>query len=252
MQITINEIIEKEHARINILASSSKGNAYLVNNKMLIDIGVPFTKISDYVNEIELILISHRHSDHIKIPTLKKAMEQNENIKLMCNEDVFKFLKEKEFSTELFKRIEILKTMKRYQFTSNNIEYKFIPIHLYHDVENNGFIFAYKNLINDKLVTHLHGTDTHTTKGIKGIANRIDVLTFECNYTPNYAKNNDEEKRKNGAWSNYQNVLNTHLSANEFVKLAKYACHSESIIRPCHMSGENFDTEEFKEIFKEK
>lgn len=43
----------------NIISSSSKGNAILVNNYMLIDCGVSFKKIKPYLNGIKVICLTH-------------------------------------------------------------------------------------------------------------------------------------------------------------------------------------------------
>lgn len=53
--------------KIKHLASSSEGNAHLVDNLML-DAGIPMNEIRDYINPTELngILLTHEHQDHSK------------------------------------------------------------------------------------------------------------------------------------------------------------------------------------------
>lgn len=43
----------------NIISSSSKGNCYIYNNDLMIDIGVPFRKIKDYKNDIKILCLTH-------------------------------------------------------------------------------------------------------------------------------------------------------------------------------------------------
>ena len=46
----------------NIISSGSTGNATIVFDHILIDCGVPFTRISPYAKEIQLVLLTHGHS----------------------------------------------------------------------------------------------------------------------------------------------------------------------------------------------
>ena len=45
-----------------IISTGSKGNCIVVNNNILLDIGVPYKKIKSYLKDIKLIFISHRHT----------------------------------------------------------------------------------------------------------------------------------------------------------------------------------------------
>lgn len=47
---------------LNILASSSSGNAYIYFDDILLDIGIAFVKIKPYIQNIKYILLSHAHS----------------------------------------------------------------------------------------------------------------------------------------------------------------------------------------------
>ena len=44
---------------LNIIGSSSKGNCYIYNSDLMIDIGVPFEKIKPYINDIRLLCLTH-------------------------------------------------------------------------------------------------------------------------------------------------------------------------------------------------
>ena len=45
-----------------IISSGSKGNAIVANDYLLLDGGVTYKKIKDYLNKIKIIFISHSHS----------------------------------------------------------------------------------------------------------------------------------------------------------------------------------------------
>lgn len=45
-----------------IVNSGSDGNAIIINNYFLLDCGVSYKKIRDYLKQIKLIFISHSHT----------------------------------------------------------------------------------------------------------------------------------------------------------------------------------------------
>lgn len=45
--------------KYNIISSSSNGNAILINDYMLIDCGVSFSKLKPYINDIKIICLTH-------------------------------------------------------------------------------------------------------------------------------------------------------------------------------------------------
>lgn len=45
-----------------IIASGSSGNALLIEKTILIDCGVPFSKIKPYYENIKVVLLTHAHS----------------------------------------------------------------------------------------------------------------------------------------------------------------------------------------------
>ena len=82
--------------RIKVLASGSKGNSTYIecgSTKILIDAGISFLQIKNSlssinvdVNDIDIILITHSHADHIKgLATLLRRT----NITLYTTEEVF-------------------------------------------------------------------------------------------------------------------------------------------------------------------
>ena len=72
----------------NVIASSSAGNAILLGNGILLDCGIPYSKIKPYLKNIKAIFISHLwlHLDHCKDSTIKKIAFEYPNIKFIINE----------------------------------------------------------------------------------------------------------------------------------------------------------------------
>ena len=71
-----------------IIQSGSKGNAVIINNNILIDCGVPYMKLKDYLKDIEYLFITHKHSDHLKKSTFKSIRNKWKHIKVYSNYDV--------------------------------------------------------------------------------------------------------------------------------------------------------------------
>lgn len=70
----------------NIIATGSTGNAVLINDSILIDIGVPWKKIEPYANQVELVLTTHQHGDHFRPSTVRTFHKQHPATRWGCCE----------------------------------------------------------------------------------------------------------------------------------------------------------------------
>ena len=71
-----------------VIQSGSKGNAVIINNNILVDCGVPYAKLKDYLKDIEYLFITHKHSDHLKKSTFKSIRNKWKHIKIYSNYEV--------------------------------------------------------------------------------------------------------------------------------------------------------------------
>ena len=55
----------------SIIATGSTGNAVLLGGDILIDCGVPFCMLRQYLRQIKLVLLTHIHGDHFNPSTIK-------------------------------------------------------------------------------------------------------------------------------------------------------------------------------------
>ena len=69
--------------RYNIVGSSSKGNAIIVEDMLMLDCGVSYISIKKYLKKVKLIFISHAHQDHLLETTIKKMYECKVPIKCL-------------------------------------------------------------------------------------------------------------------------------------------------------------------------
>lgn len=45
--------------KYNIIGSSSKGNSIIVEDKLLLDVGMTYKKIKPYISNVKLVFVSH-------------------------------------------------------------------------------------------------------------------------------------------------------------------------------------------------
>jgi Cft2 family RNA processing exonuclease len=76
-----------------IISTGSKGNCVVINDVM-VDCGVPFKKIKDYLYEVNVLLLTHIHSDHIKETTLKNIVTMFPHIDIYGNYEVAQYFSE--------------------------------------------------------------------------------------------------------------------------------------------------------------
>lgn len=175
-----------------IINSGSDGNCVIISNILAIDMGVSYKKLAPYVKNLELILLTHRHSDHFNKKTIQRIAKERPMIRFGCCEWLVELLLELGIDR---KRIDVYEIGKKYDYE----KFKIVPLKLYHDVPNAGYrVFMNK----EKLI---YCTDTYTLDGIKAID--YDYYLIEGNYE------NDEELKERGKDSYYiERVKNTHLS----------------------------------------
>lgn len=179
----------------NILASGSDGNATIIDNKILIDCGVPYKKVAPFIKKIQLVLLTHRHNDHINKITISRLATERPMLRFGCCEWLVQELIDCGVSK---KRIDVYTIDNEYDYGT----FKVSPIKLFHDVPQCG----YRVFINDYKC--IYCTDTNTLDGIKAIG--YDYYFIEANYE------NEEELHKRAYNDHYEKrVKSTHLSKEQ-------------------------------------
>ena len=181
----------------NIISTGSKGNAVIINGRIMIDCGVSFAALrKDYLN-IDIVLLTHIHSDHFKKSTIKKLSGERPSLRFAC----CKWLFEDVISCGVnASNIDVLATGVKYDYEAFMVE----PFKLYHNAPNCG----YKLYIDGKKV--FYATDTATLDKIK--AENFDLYMVEANYEQSEILERINEKRMNGKYSYEKEVLKNHLS----------------------------------------
>ncbi|EIQ0607828.1 MBL fold metallo-hydrolase [Staphylococcus pseudintermedius] len=143
----------------NIISSGSKGNAVLIND-ILVDCGVSFNKLKNYLYDVKILLLTHVHSDHIKPSTLKKIKTQFPHITIVGNYEV----------AEIYGVNHIINV----GYPLKLKDYELEAFECVHDVLTYGFTWKFQ----DKEI--IYATDTSTLANAP--KRKYDYLFLESNY----------------------------------------------------------------------
>lgn len=205
----------------NVISTGSQGNAVVLKDCILIDCGVSFKTLKDVYKQLNIVLLTHEHSDHINKTTIKQLAKERPTLRFGCCEWLVPILVECNVSK---RNIDVYEIGKIYDYGV----FKLSPIKLYHNVANCGYrlFFGEKKAI--------YATDTEHLKGIT--AKDYDLYMIEANYTEDDLQERINAKIETGQYCYELNVANRHLSheqASEFI-LANMGKHSDYVFLHGH------------------
>ncbi len=211
--------------QIRPLASSSKGNAYIVSDgqsNLLLECGLPFEELkkrSDYEApmNIHACLISHAHQDHSR--SVKKLLKSSVDC-YMLKETSETLGVQNHYRTKTFEfgKIEAVGS------------FVFTPLKMFHDVPCAGFLIA-SRITGEKL---LFATDTIL---IKYDVHGLDYIMIEANYDVDLISDDEKKSRTIRSHMNIDTCID-YLKSIDLSKVKK--------IYLMHLSERNSDAEEFK------
>ena len=185
--------------KYNILSTGSKGNCIIIDDYLVLDCGLSYKKMQEYLDKVKLIFISHKHSDHLNKATIHKISYEYPTIKFIVGNPLVAELilcgvKEKNIIT--------VETGNWYNI---NI-FKFKLDYLFHDVPNDCIHIELKD--GTKI---LYATDTTKISHIN--APNYDYYFIEANYDTNEELDKKiKESKEKGEFTHLERVRNTHLS----------------------------------------
>lgn len=187
--------------RYNIVGSSSKGNAIIVEDMLMLDCGVSYISIKKYLKKVKLIFISHAHQDHLLETTIKKIVYNHPTIKFLTgSKEVIKKMYECKVP---IKCLIYLKIGKWYDLGLLKVKLE----QLYHDTTN----CALKWQINDK--KGIYAVDTSRIDHIK--AKNYDLYLIENNYQDSILKQHIDNCENENELYYLKRVSRTHLSKSK-------------------------------------
>ncbi len=220
----------------NVIQTGSQGNAVIVQENILIDVGVAFVKVEPYLKDIKLVLLTHRHSDHFRPSTIRRMAHDKPLLQFGCGPWMVKPLVEAGVARS---QIDVLNEKMAYPYKWKNDDAKYvtvIPVSVFHDVPNYGFKLLFQN---GKV---FYATDLGTLSGI--VARKYDLYLLEANYKEDELRMRMDEKIANGQFPYEQRVLRYHLSekqANDWLYANMDYGKSEYVFLHQHVDKEKSD-----------
>lgn len=212
------------------LASSSSGNAYIVDDgesKILLECGLPFGKLKKLtgftLSEIDFCLITHEHNDHCKaVDDIIRA-----GIPVYTSEGTADVLRER--TTIENDEINIMKSEKTVRIGS----YKILPFPVFHDAaEPFGYLICSGG---DRL---LFATDT---ANIMHTFPKLGQIAVECNYDRSTMKLDKIEP-----WA--ERAMKSHMDIGKLIEyLSKLDLSGVRQIHLLHLSSRHSDENGFVE-----
>ncbi len=189
-----------------IISSSSKGNCIIIENVLMLDCGVSYKKIKEYIKNVKLIFISHSHQDHLNKKTIEKIKYLFPTIKFLTGSNsVLNVLVDIGVSK---KNIIILPTKKWYDLGLLKVKLE----ELYHDTPN----YALKWQINGKKGVYI--VDTASVDNIK--AQNYNLYLIESNFNNELLQEHINNCDDDNLLYYLNRVPKTHLSdikCNDFL-----------------------------------
>lgn len=176
-----------------LIKSGSKGNAIIYHNSILADCGVPYNTLQSFEKDLNIVLLTHEHKDHINIKTLKKLQSNRPTLRIGCCNWMLSEL-------DGLKNIDVYKIGLIYNYG----QFSLSPIKLYHDVPNCGYRIFKDNY---KI---LHATDTAHLDGIS--AKEYDIYAIEHNYDAEKAQQAIDLAKQTGEFCHAVGSVKTHMS----------------------------------------
>ena len=211
--------------KYNIIGSSSKGNAIVLEDVFLLDCGVSYTKLKPYLKRIKLIFISHSHKDHLLPSSIRKiAYNYPTIIFAVGSEEVVKKLVECGVRKS---NIFILKPNKWFDIGITKL--KLEP--LVHDTPNYAVSFDYQG----KKCIYI--VDTASVENIK--AKDYDLYLIENNYQEEILEKHILECDNEDKLYYLNRVKNTHLSKSKCDDFLINNMGANSIYEYVHLSDYN-------------
>lgn len=195
--------------------TGSSGNSNIIYGggyKFLVDIGKPFKHVEKLgLSDVDVLLISHKHSDHINMATYKRIMRDFPNITVITNKEVAKFIKEKGCDVEPDIIIE-----SGLAIDIDNVRINFIEN--LHGVDTQGFIFEEANEL------MLYATDLSTTAFYDDWLDKEKRKLNYCLLENNYDINKLIELEKQHTGYDIFTAQGRHLEKTDYFKfIHKYS-----------------------------
>lgn len=185
---------------VNVVQTGSSGNCVVFNETVMVDCGISYKKVEPYVQRLKLLLLTHIHSDHFKVSTIRRIALERPKLRIACCRWLVKPLVDANVSKH---QIIVMEPNKIYGFGICNV----IPFEVEHDVPNVG----YKIHFPESKV--FYATDCVNLRGV--VARGYDMYCVEANFEMQELKARMDAKKEAGLYPYEQRVLRCHMSKED-------------------------------------
>lgn len=192
----------------NIISTGSKGNAVVINDRILIDCGVPLKALEPVKKDLRLVLLTHIHGDHFRPRTVRALHKERPALRWGCCEWMVGPLLE----AGVDKRVIDVYDPDLPAFLMYGPTLSIRPQRLVHDAPNCGYhmIFTPEYERRERL---FYATDTATLDGVE--ATGYDWYLVEANHTREELEARARAKMEAGECAYEVRAAANHLSQEQ-------------------------------------
>lgn len=204
-----------------LIGSGSEGNSIIYKDNIMVDVGLPYNRIEEYLINITMILLTHKHGDHFNESTIIRIGREYPNILMVVPESLYGEFKALNYAGSSI----IVKEEQKIRYGDTIIE----CFKLFHDVYNVGW------KINKSGFKIVHATDTGLINHVK--AKGYDLYAIEHNYDEDIINQTIRQKAIDGVYAYEVRAKEYHLSfqkASEWINSQK---KDDSEILMLHISS---------------
>ena len=210
----------------DVISTGSGGNAVRIGpgGRLLVDCGVSYKRIEPFKDDLELVLLTHRHSDHFKESTVRRIAQDRPAVRWAMGEHMLPLVD----GVLPLRCIDVLRPdiWVRYKTMCGCVV--ICPVSLQHDVPNFGYHIIFQGEC-DWQYRVFYATDTGTLDGIS--AKGYDLYLIEANHTEEDLRAREAEKLAAGVFSYEARAALTHLSQERAAAwLAKNAGKNSRVV----------------------
>jgi phosphoribosyl 1,2-cyclic phosphodiesterase len=204
----------------NVIATGSDGNATIIDDSIVVDIGVPFKALKHHYKRFQLVLLTHIHSDHFNPATVKRLALERPMLRWACCE----WMVEPLLDAGVYrKKIDVLTPDTTF---AHNVGVSITPFRTPHNVPNCAWRIETPN------GTAFYATDCGTLDGIT--AKDCDVYFVEANHVASELERRAARKLDAGQFAYEIRAAENHLSQEQAVAWLAENMNPNSIWVPMH------------------
>lgn len=187
----------------NIISTGSKGNAVVINNHIMVDCGVPYSKLREVRKDLKIVLLTHRHGDHFNKKTVARLHQDRPTLRFACCDWMVPLLLDAGVDKRV---IDVAGNGSKLPMLCYKNIASVMAEPLVHDVPNCGWhIHADKSCF--------YATDTGTLSHVT--AKGYDYYLIEANHTEDDIKQRIYNKKKSGEYCYESRAAENHLSQEQ-------------------------------------